>query len=185
MEFADLSGQLLLATPRLTDPNFVRSVILLLQHDEDGAIGVILNRPSGLAVADVLPPWGEAVAEPRVLHAGGPVSRESALGIGLAVGGALPDGFRPVPSGFGLVDLDAEPEAVMPALVGVRIFAGYAGWGGGQLEDEIAESAWYVVPSDTSDLLNPRPSELWRVILRRQPGDLAYVANFPDDPTMN
>jgi putative transcriptional regulator len=185
MEFADLAGQLLLATPRLTDPNFVRSVILLLQHDDDGAVGVILNRPSGLAVADVLPPWADVVAEPRVLHAGGPVSRESALGVGLAVGGERPEGFQAAPSGFGLVDLDAEPDTVMPALVGVRIFAGYAGWGGGQLEEEIVEDAWYVVPSIGTELLHPRPDELWRDILRRQPGDLAYVANFPEDPTMN
>lgn len=180
-----LAGQLLIATPSLGDPNFARAVILVLQHDEDGAVGVILNRPSNLAVADVLPPWAVAVAEPRVLHAGGPVARDSALGVGLATGGGPTEGFSPVPAGFGLVDLDVDPDVVMPGLVGVRIFAGYAGWGGGQLESEIREGSWYVAEASTVDLLHPDPGGLWRTVLRRQPGQLAYVANFPDDPTMN
>ncbi len=185
MALVDLSGQLLLATPRLRDPNFIRSVILLLQCDDDGAIGVVLNRPSTLAVAEVLPTWGLAVTEPRVVYSGGPVSPESALGVGVPRSGETPEGFRPVPSGVGLVDLDAEPDLLLPSLVGVRIFAGYAGWDRRQLEDEVAEGSWYIVPSTSTELLHPRPDELWRTVLRRQPGDLAFVANFPDDPAMN
>jgi putative transcriptional regulator len=185
MAFVDLSGQLLLATPRLRDPNFARSVILLLQCDDDGAIGVVLNRPSTLAVAEVLPTWGDAVSEPRVVYSGGPVSPESALGVAVPRAGQEPEGFRPVPSGLGLVDLDSEPDRLLQSLVGVRIFAGYAGWDRGQLDDEVGEGSWYIVPSTSTEVLHPRPDELWRTVLRRQPGDLAFVANFPDDPSMN
>jgi putative transcriptional regulator len=179
------NGQLLIATPRLLDPNFHRAVILVLDHDVDGALGVVINRPSELPIRAVLPPWAEAVTEPQLLFAGGPVSPDSALGVGLAVGSGPAGGFKRLVDGFGLVDLDAEPDEVLPDLVGVRVFSGYTGWGGGQLEEEIQEGSWYVVNAVPTDLLHPDPGGLWRAVLRRQPGELAYVANFPDDPTLN
>jgi putative transcriptional regulator len=179
------TGQLLIATPRLLDPNFHRSVILLLDHDVEGALGVVINRPSDLPLRAVLPPWAEAVTEPQMLFAGGPVSPDSALGVGLAIGAGPADGFKRLVGDVGLVDLDAEPDEVLPDLVGVRVFSGYAGWGEGQLENEIEDGSWYVVNAVSTDLLHPDPAGLWRSILRRQPGELAYVANFPIDPTMN
>jgi putative transcriptional regulator len=181
------NGQLLVATPRLVDPNFARTVILLLDHDEDGALGVVINRPSELPLAAVLPGWSDAVTHPAHLFHGGPVAVDSAVAVGVA-GGAeslTSGGFRLMVGGFGLVDLDADPDTVASEIVGMRVFSGYAGWGAGQLEAEIEEGSWYVVPANSTDLLHPDPETLWRGVLRRQVGELAYVANFPDDPSLN
>jgi putative transcriptional regulator len=179
------SGYLLVATPLLTDANFSRSVILLLDHDDDGALGVVLNRPTQLPLSAVLPGWGDAVVSPQLLFAGGPVSEESALAIGLASGAGPADSFKRLIGDFGLVDLDAEPYDVLGGLVGVRVFSGYAGWGSGQLEAEIAEGSWYLVEARATDVLDPRPGELWRAVLRRQPNEMAYLATLPDDPSLN
>jgi putative transcriptional regulator len=178
-------GQLLLATPQLLSPHFARTVILLLDHDEDGALGVVINRPSELPVQAVLPGWAQAVTEPQLLFAGGPVAPDSALALALCIGTGPSVGFKRLIGDYGLVDLDSEPDVVLPDLAGVRIFSGYAGWGAGQLEEEIEEGSWYVVSALPSDLLHHQPDQLWRVVLRRQPGELAYVANYPADPTMN
>jgi putative transcriptional regulator len=179
------AGQLILATPRLLDPNFARAVILILDHDDDGALGVVLNRPSGLPVRAVLPSWAEAVSEPQMLFAGGPVAPDSALALALCIGVGPSAGFKRLVGDYGLVDLDSDPDTVLPDLAGVRIFSGYAGWGAGQLEEEIDEGSWYVVSPVPSDVLHRQPDQLWRAVLRRQPGELAYVANYPSDPTMN
>lgn len=180
-------GLLLVAAPTLLDPHFVDSVVLLLDADDDGAVGVVLNRPTPVPVEEVLADWGAIVAEPEVLFHGGPVSTEGALAVALLEEGALaPEtGFRPVAGRFGLVDLDAPVEALAGRLAGVRIFAGYAGWGAGQLEDEIAEGAWYVVPSEAGDLCREDSADLWRDVLRRQPGELAWHATRPLDPDLN
>jgi putative transcriptional regulator len=179
------AGRLLVATYRLIDPNFSRAVILLLDHDEDGALGVVINRPTELPLSAVLPGWSEAVVAPPLLFTGGPVSVESALAIGLAAGDGPDESFKRLTGDFGLVDLDAEPYEVLDGLVGVRVFSGYAGWEAGQLEYEIEEGSWYVVEALTTDVLNPRPTDLWRTVLRRQPNELAYLATLPDDPTLN
>lgn len=180
-----LDGQLLVATPRLVDPNFVRTVILVLNHDDDGALGVVINRPSMLAVAQVLPAWSEAVARPPFVFGGGPVAPDSALAVAVALGEGPAAGFQRVAAGYGLVDLEASPGDVVPDVAGIRVFSGYAGWGAEQLEAEIEEGSWYVVTGLPSDLLSDDPKTLWRRVLRRQPGELGYVSTFPDDPTHN
>jgi putative transcriptional regulator len=86
---------------------------------------------------------------------------------------------------LGLIDLDAPPELLSAGLRGLRIFAGYAGWGGGQLDDELAEGAWYVVDSEPLDAFSAAPEELWRVVLRRQRGELAFLSTYPPDPSLN
>jgi putative transcriptional regulator len=179
------AGRLLVATPRLIDPNFARTVILLLDHDDDGALGVVINRPSELPLHAVLPTWSDAVADPPLLFAGGPVETDAALGVALAVGVGPADAFKRLTGDYGLVDLEAEPFEVLGGLVGVRVFSGYAGWGSGQLEFELEEGSWYVVEAMTTDVLDPDPTHLWRTVLRRQAGDLAYLATLPDDPTLN
>lgn len=182
----DLSGQLLLATPALVDPNFRRTVILLLDHGDHGAMGIVLNRPLEVRVDAVLPAWQPHVTDPAVLFQGGPVGLDSALGL-VALPGDRPEpgGVRRIDGSIALVDLDAEPESVVQHLSGIRVFAGYAGWGADQLEREISEGSWYVVPSEPRDAFSPEPSQLWRQVLRRQPGDLPYVASFPEDPSLN
>ncbi|HET7327800.1 MAG TPA: YqgE/AlgH family protein [Nocardioidaceae bacterium] len=183
-----LTGQLLVATPALVDPNFAKSVVLLLEHDDGGALGVVISRPTVVAVEEVLPGWAELVTGPDVLFAGGPVQTDAALAVAVvdaAIGDAAPVGWRPLYPGAGLLDLDAPPELVRDVLSGLRIFAGYAGWGAGQLESEIAEGSWYVVPAKTTDVLTEDAETLWRRVLRRQPGELAFVATCPDDPSQN
>ena len=183
-----MTGRLLVATPKLDDPNFARSVVLLLDHDDDGALGVIISRPTTVQVAEVLPGWSDLVTGPDVLFSGGPVATDSALGVAVLDGSDeedAPVGWRPLYPGAGLVDLDAPPELLAGVLTGMRVFAGYAGWGAGHLESEIAEGAWYVVPAETGDLLDPDAEGLWRRVLRRQPGELAFVATCPLDPTQN
>jgi len=187
---AGLTGRLLVAAPALGDPSFARAVVLVLDHDEDGALGVIINRPTPVDVAEVLPGWRSFATSPGVLFQGGPVALDSALGLAAVPAtrnGAddEPLGWRRVIDRLGLVDLDTPPEIIAAEMAGLRIFAGYAGWGAGQLEAELAEDSWYVVAADPSDAFSSEPQDLWRSVLRRQPGDLAFVSTCPYDPTMN
>ena len=181
------TGQLLVASPALTDPHFARAVVLVLDHDDDGALGVVLDRPSELAVQEVLPGWADIVDPPPTLFAGGPVSTGSALGVAVLVPGtaSAPLGWRRVFGDTGLLDLDTPLEVLADALAGLRIFAGYSGWSPGQLEAEVAEGAWFVVPAQPGDLLCAEPEQLWGQVLRRQGGRLALLATFPADPLQN
>jgi putative transcriptional regulator len=181
-----LTGQLLVATPTLGGEEFRRSVILVLDHNEDGALGVVVNRPLEVDVAAVLPAWQPYTTVPGKLFKGGPVALDSALGL-VAVPGDddEPLGVRRIIGSLGLVDLDTPPEIVVPELAGLRIFAGYAGWSAGQLEDEIAEGAWYVVDAEPRDCFTESPLNMWSAVLRRQRGDLAFVSTYPDDPALN
>jgi putative transcriptional regulator len=182
---SDLTGRLLVATPRLRHPSFYRAVLFVLDHDDDGALAVVINRPSQLPLSVVLPQWAEAVVEPPLLFSGGPVSEEAALALGLALGQGPPLGFKRLTGNYGLVDLDLLPDVLVDDLSGLRVFSGYAGWSEGQLEDELSDGSWYVVDALPSDVLSQEPDQLWRAVLRRQPGELAYVSTYPDDPTLN
>ncbi|CAM5588444.1 YqgE/AlgH family protein [Streptomyces sp. CS149] len=184
-EVSSLTGRLLVAAPALTDPNFDRAVVLLLDHDEEGSLGVVLNRPTPVGVGDILASWAALTGEPDVVFQGGPVSLDSALGVAVIPGDEGPLGWRRVHGAIGLVDLETPPELLGPALGSLRIFAGYAGWGPGQLEGELTEGAWYVVESEPGDVSSPRPEQLWRAVLRRQRSELAMIATYPDDPSLN
>ncbi|UMG91637.1 YqgE/AlgH family protein [Nocardioides sp. TF02-7] len=180
------AGMLLLASPALLDPNFVDAVVLLLDVNPEGALGVVLNRPSPLPVSEVLGEWGDVVDEPEVLFQGGPVSTDGALAVALAApGGENAAGFQPVVDRLGLLDLDTPSELVVGTVDRLRIFAGYAGWGTGQLEAEIAEGSWYVVPGQADDVFRHDTRDLWREVMRRQPGDLAFHSTRPADPALN
>lgn len=172
-----LAGRLLVATPILLDPNFFRTVVLVLQHDDDGCVGVVLNRPSDEPVADHLPSWADRVPEPRTVNFGGPV--DPAVAIGLSLAG---DGMSTGVPGLNLVDLSASPDETNTHPV--RIYSGYSGWGSEQLETEIATGSWYVVQASPDDPFDPDDDQ-WRRVLRRQPGFLSVVSTFPDDPTLN
>jgi len=183
-----LTGRLLVATPVLTDPNFSRSVVLLLDHDAQGALGVVLNRPTPVDVAAVLDGWAPLAGDPAVLFQGGPVALDSALAVAVVPGedhSAAPLGWRRVHGAIGLVDLEAPPEVLAGVLGGMRVFAGYSGWSPGQLEDEIAEGAWHLVDCEAGDVSCAQPDRLWREVLRRQRGPLAMLATYPDDPLLN
>jgi putative transcriptional regulator len=181
-----LTARLLVATPLLVEPTFSRTVILLLQQATDGgAFGLVLNRPDTAPVGAVLPAVSDLAAEPAVLFNGGPVSPTTAIALGLAVPGAEPEGWTPVVPPIVTVDLDHDPALLASSLRSLRVFAGYAGWAPGQLENEIAEGAWYVVDALPGDPFLDAPEDLWRLVLRRQGWPLAAAAVSPLDPTMN
>ena len=180
-----LAGKLLVATPRTGGEIFVRSVVLLLHHDGDGAHGLVLNKPLDADVGRVLPAWQEHVTGSSSLFQGGPVGLDTALGVVSVPGTSEPLGIKLLFGSVGVVDLDAPPEVVVPAVAGLRVFAGYSGWGAGQLEGEISSGGWYVVDPEVSDVFTDAPDGLWRAVLRRQPGRLRWVASFPEDPSLN
>jgi putative transcriptional regulator len=183
-----LKGRLLIALPVLQDPNFDRTIVFLLHHDEEGAVGVVLNRPSGLEVADALPQWEASVADPAVFFVGGPVGPSSAICIARLRPGVVAgpgDGWLPVIDGVGTLDLTLDPGGVAGEVEGIRVFSGYAGWRGGQLEDELLAGAWLVADAKADDALCREPAGLWRAVLRRQPGSLGLLAFFPEDLSNN
>ncbi len=185
------AGQLVVATPQLGDPNFARTVVLLLQADEDdGALGLVLNRPSGTDVGEVLPDWAPLAAGPPVVFTGGPVQPNAAICLGHGrLGGTQVGSFsvlEGVPgTSVGTVDLDASPDELVPAVSEVRVFAGYAGWGAGQLEAEVEEGAWWVLDALPADAFSDDPDALWSTVLRRQGPPIAFAASYPADPTLN
>jgi putative transcriptional regulator len=185
------AGRLLVATPLLGDPNFKRAVVLIVEHEEvEGTLGVVLNRPTTIGVGQVLEQWTELTTEPSVVFRGGPVAPNSALALALIPCKEEPVGWRaldgaPSLARLGLLDLDTPPGLLTTAISSMRVYAGYAGWSPGQLEAEIAEGAWYVLAAEPADVFAADPALLWRQVLRRQDGDLAFVATYPDDPTLN
>ncbi len=171
-----LAGRLLVATPALVDGNFALSVVLVLDHSTDGAVGVVLNRPSDIDVADLVSGWGGRFPEPPVLFSGGPVQPDAVLALG------SPDqaghGTHQVLPGVAVVELPAAAEADFP----VRIFAGYAGWGARQLDAEVAAGGWFVLDAVVEDVFTGRPEGLWRAVLTRQGG---FFRTISEDPSRN
>lgn len=184
------AGDLLVAAPSLEDP-FHHSVILLLEHDESGTLGVVLNQPTTLDVGTVLPTWRDHLTGTPHLYQGGPVAVDSALGLA-ALGPAVrepdePEGFRRVFGPVGIIDLDAAADTLAPHLQALRIYAGYAGWGPGQLEDELDRGSWAVItPIDpVVDAFHADASGMWSEVLRRAGGTLAWWPRCPVDPEVN
>jgi putative transcriptional regulator len=186
-------GRLLLATPPLEDPNFDRAVIYVLEHHDDGALGLVLNRPSPEELGDALRPWTAMQSDPSLVFVGGPVEPDALIAIARVRDGATtaPDEdpsdthLAPLSGDLASADLAADPDEVSGAISALRVFRGYAGWGPGQLDGEIEAGAWLVLDPEPDDLFTPSPDDLWRVVLRRQPGRLAWLAEAPDDLNAN
>lgn len=172
-----VAGKLLVATPILLDPNFYRTVILMLQDDGEGTVGVVLNRPTDEPVEGHLPEWAPRTTPPHTIHYGGPVEPEVAIGLS-----NVSEGMSSGVPGLSLVDLSAAP--VTEHGPSVRIYSGYSGWGAGQLETELATGSWYVVQASPDDPFDD-PEDQWRRVLRRQPSFLSLVSTFPDDVRLN
>ena len=184
MHDASHQGRLLVATPSLLDPNFERTVVLLLDHDPDGALGIVLNRPTPRPVETVLDGWGGLVAEPSLLFTGGPVEQLAVVGLAVGRAGVLvPD--RAIAGRIRAVDLTADPDEVATEVEQVRVFSGYAGWSPGQLEEELEQGAWIALDATDQDVVSTDPEQLWRTVLARQQGLLRALADFPDDPRLN
>ena len=180
-----LKGRLLVATPILGDSTFDHTVVLVLEHDDDGSIGVVLNRPTDTEVARPLPQWGALAAHPPVVFVGGPVARGGVIGLALARADQPAHGWSPVLGHLGTLDLGTQLEGLDDGIEEIRLFSGYAGWHGDQLEAEIEAGAWFVVDAEPGDALSPSPERLWRDVLRRQRGRAALFAHFPPDPSLN
>ena len=181
-------GTLLVAAPSLVDPNFRRTVVYVIDHRREGTLGVVLNRPSEVAVHDVLPVWGPHVSRPKAIFVGGPVEQKTALCLGALRTGetaAAVTGVIGVRGPVALVDLDADPEPLVPKLRGLRVFAGYAGWESRQLAGEIERKDWIVVPALPDDVLSPPTVDLWGRVLRRQGMPTALLATHPGDVHRN
>jgi putative transcriptional regulator len=161
------------------DPNFFKTVVFVLQHDSEGAVGVVLNRPSEELVESHLPEWARRLEDPPLVFVGGPVDPAVAIGVVRSDRSAEPTAL----GGVGMVDLAGDPAAGPPGPV--RVFSGYAGWGAGQLEAELEEGAWLVVRAEPDDIFTRDPALLWSMVLRRQGGRIAMLATYPLDPSMN
>jgi putative transcriptional regulator len=192
-----LIGRLLVSPPSLLDPNFRHRVVLMLAHTSEGAFGLVLNDPlPAHPVGDLLDDgdgWAAWCAEPAVVFRGGPVALSTVVALGRCGGGG--DGAPHGPSDLaapwawllgciGTVDLEGRPSDVV-RLGAVRIFAGYAGWGPGQLEGELGRGDWYVLDADPHDAFTDRPEELWAVVLRRSGGEPALVSTHPPGEVWN
>jgi putative transcriptional regulator len=172
-----LRGKLILAAPALKDPNFDRAVVLIAEHSEDGAMGLVLNRPTDTAVGEALPELAALAGETDPVYVGGPVALESVLAVA-----ELDDPDDASELLFGAVGFVQEPD--VPVQRG-RIFVGYAGWTAGQLEAELEEESWLVLPAEPDDLFNDDPDGLWSAVLRRQGGPYALLSLMPPDPSLN
>lgn len=177
-------GRLLVASPSLVDENFNRAVVLVLEHNEEGSLGLVLNRPSGLAATEALPERiSSLLPEGEEIYKGGPVQREAVIVLADFV-----DAEKAASIAFdtvGIVDPDGALEDLSLHVRTARAFGGYAGWGAGQLEREIEEDAWIDAVGQVEDVFTAEPTELWSRVLERKGGTYRLVARMPDDPSLN
>jgi putative transcriptional regulator len=179
---ASLQGQLLVASPALLDPNFRRTVVLVTEHTEDGAAGLVLNRPTESEVSEIVPALESLVDDGEPIFMGGPVQPNGVLVLGEFLD--PDDAAVPLFGSLGFPSLE-EPDEVVPLTTRRRIFAGYAGWGSGQLEDELAREDWILEEAQPDDAFTEAPQELWADVLRRKGGIYELVARMPEDPSVN
>jgi putative transcriptional regulator len=176
-----LQGQLLVSAPSLHDPHFRKTVVLVAHHDEEGALGLVLSRPSDVAAADALPSLGGLPGAGDPVFVGGPVQPEAF--IVLAEFDDVEAAAAPIFDRVGFMPADAEPDVL--AISRMRLFAGYAGWGAGQLEAELEEPSWIVVAAEADDAFAADPDELWRTVLHRKGGPFELMVDMPFDPGLN
>ena len=177
-----LQGQLLIASPSLLDSNFRRAVVLVTEHTDDGAAGLVLNRPSPASVLELVPELEPLVEDDEPVWLGGPVQPNAVLVLGEFVD--PDDAAVPLFGSLGFPSLE-EPEDVVPATTRRRVFAGYAGWGAGQLESELGREDWIIEPAQADDAFTDAPDNLWADVLRRKGGIYELVARIPEDPSVN
>lgn len=179
---SSLQGQLLVAGPGLVDPNFWRTVVLVGEHSDEGALGVVLNRASETTVEEAVPELVLLAEEMGAVHLGGPVQPSAIV--------VLADFVEPEEAQSLVLDsIGFLPSEVDPAVLGelrrARVFAGYAGWGPGQLEGELDEGSWIVEQALAEDVFTDDPDGLWSAVLRRKGGPFSLLASMPPDPNRN
>jgi putative transcriptional regulator len=179
-----LRGKLILASPILRDPNFARTVVLIAEHTDEGAMGLVLNRPATSTVGEAVPDLSWLAGDAEPVYVGGPVAETAVIVLAEferpELAGALVEGD------LGFIGSEADdPEQLGDAIRRARVFAGHAGWGPGQLEDELAEEAWIVEPPRRDEIFTADPADLWAAILRRKGQRYALLATMPPDPSLN
>ncbi len=179
-----LRGKLILASPTLMDPNFARTVVLIAEHTEEGAMGLVLNRPAESTVSDAVPDLAWLTDADAQVYVGGPVAETAVIVLAEferpEMAGALIDGD------LGFIGTDADdPEALEGAIRRARVFAGHAGWGPGQLEEELEEEAWIVEPPRREEVFSEDADGLCAAVLRRKGREYALLANMTLDPSLN
>jgi putative transcriptional regulator len=176
-------GQLLIAGPALADPNFWRTVVLIVEHSDEGAFGLVLNRPSETSVGDAVPELDELVDPEEPLFIGGPVQPSSVVVLGHFedAGDAALMAFDDV----GVLGTGSSPQELSAGLRAGRAFVGHAGWGAGQLESELERGDWILEAARVNDAFSSTPRGLWSSVLTRKGGSYALVARMPPDPSLN
>jgi putative transcriptional regulator len=178
-----LRGSLLIAGPTLLDPNFVRTVVLVGEHNEDGALGVVLNRPSETTIGEAVPDLEDLADGGDAVHVGGPVQPSAVL---VLAEYEQPEQAQQLVTGsVGFVAVDDEGDRVATSLGRARVFAGYAGWGPGQLETELERDDWIIADSRVDDVFDEDAPTMWSRVLDRQGGQLRLLARMPLDPSLN
>jgi len=178
-----LRGQLLIAGATLPDPNFARTVVLICEHSDEGALGLILNRRGDLVVGEVAPELSDLTGEEATIDAGGPVQPDALLVLGEFEDASYAG--MPVIGNVGLMGERREISDLVDVTLRARAFAGYSGWGPGQLDAELARDDWFVAPAGIDDIFDPDADELWSRVLDRKGGHFRLVARMPIDPSVN
>ena len=175
------AGRFLVATPRIAGPPFERSVVLIVEHDATGAVGVVLNLETGVDARDVLPDLEDdlTLVEPGVVFVGGPVSTDTAVILGRSTEGPFTMAAPGV--GVGIIDLTELPTD----LADVRVYAGYSGWSPGQLEAELEEGSWWILPADPDTVFTSEPATVWDTLVAGAPGAIPFHRHYPHDPSLN
>ena len=176
-----LQGKLLVSSPSLVDPNFRKTVVLVAHHDDDGAMGLVLSRPSDVSAADAVPLLEDLPGADDPVFVGGPVQPDAFMV--LAEFEDVDQAAAPIMDSLGFMPADTDVGEL--AIKRMRLFAGYSGWGAGQLEAELAEPSWIVVDAETDDAFADDPDDLWRAVLHRKGGPFALMENMPFDPGLN
>lgn len=176
-----LQGKLIVSSPSLIDPNFRKTVVLIAHHDEEGALGLVLSRPSDVAAVDAVPVLDGLPGADDPVFVGGPVQPDAFMV--LAEFEDVEEAAAPIMDGVGFMPADAEPAEL--AIKRLRLFAGYSGWGSGQLESELEEDSWIVVDAAAEDAFADDPDVLWRTVLQRKGGPFSLMENMPYDPGLN
>jgi putative transcriptional regulator len=181
LDVESLQGNLLVSSPALVDPNFRKTVVLIAHHDEDGAMGLVLSRPSEISAMEAVPALEELPGSEEPVFVGGPVQPEAFMV--LAEFEDVEEAAAPIFGRIGFMPAESEPGDL--AIRRFRLFSGYAGWGAGQLEAELAEPSWIVVPAEADDAFADDPDELWRTVLHRKGGPFELMVDMPFDPGLN
>ena len=175
----ETAGRLLVSSPAMSDLNFDRTVVLMLDHTDEGAIGVVLNRESPIELLDAVPQWAGLAADPRVVFIGGPVSQGSVIALARADLPAAGPELTAVTSSTGVLDVSKDPADLTTPVDHIRIFSGYSGWGAGQLDAELRAGGWFVVDAAEADPFCTDPDRLWADVLKRSESAEAMRSQDP------